>query len=60
MKRAPATTTATARFFLRIGQVGRARAPKDEHTLPLFPLVLIMDCEGLLSRETQHLAKGPA
>lgn len=40
MKRTPATT-AVARFFVRIGQVGRARAPKDEHTLPLFPLVMI-------------------
>lgn len=46
----------SARFFLKIGQAGRAAAPRDEYTLPLFPLVLILDAEGLLSDEAKQLA----
>jgi hypothetical protein len=42
----------SARFFLRCGQAGRGRW-RDEHTMPLFPLVLILDAEGLLA--ARHL-----
>ena len=42
----------SARFFLRAGREGR---DVENPTLPLFPLPLIMDCEGLLSREAGYL-----
>lgn len=48
------TSLAAARFFLRIGQVGRGRW-KDDNTMPLFPLTLVMEAEGLLARDAQHL-----
>lgn len=51
MTRYPAPNAAAARFFLRIGQAGRAAAPKDEMTLPLFGLPLILEAEGLLAQE---------
>lgn len=46
------------RFFLRIGQAGQGPW-KDENTLPLFPLALIMDTEGLLARDAKHLTDAP-
>lgn len=46
--------SAAARFFIRIGQVGRATEDHDR-TLPLFPLPLILDCEGVLSSDARHL-----
>ena len=36
---------ASARFFLRVEQVGAAFV--DRNTLPLFPLLLVMDAEML-------------
>ena len=53
-----ASRKAVARFFVRIGQAGRAaEAHIDQHTLPLFPLPVIMDAEGLLARDARHLAR---
>jgi hypothetical protein len=49
---------AAARFFLGVAQAGASAKQYDEHTLPLFPLVLIMDCEGLLARDARHLCEG--
>ena len=46
-----------ARFFLRIGQVGRAAPKRDEYTAPLFPLTLILEAEGLLARDLAYLQK---
>jgi hypothetical protein len=41
---------AAARFFVRIGQAGRAaEAGQDTETLPLFPLHLILAAEGTLA-----------
>lgn len=50
-----AADKAIGKFFLRIGQVKASQPWKDEHTLPLFPLPLIMDAEGTLARDAQHL-----
>lgn len=45
--------SAAARFFIRIAQ--KSRGPwRDEHTLPLFPLPLILKAEGLLARDAQQ------
>lgn len=49
----------SARFFLKIGQAGRGKW-RDELTLPLFPLVLIMDAEGVLSSQARHLVNDEA
>lgn len=54
------TRDAAARFFLRVGQAGEAARPRDEHTLPLFPLPLIMDAEGVLSKDARHLVNDEA
>jgi hypothetical protein len=48
---------AAARFFLRIGQTGRATEPRDPYTMPLFSLPLIMAAEGLLSDGALHLVR---
>ena len=46
----------SARFFLRIGQVGRtADGLRDDYTLPLFPLVLILQADGTLAHDAKHL-----
>jgi hypothetical protein len=45
-----------AAFFVRIGQVGRASdAHRDDETLPLFPLCLILEADGTLAKELAHL-----
>lgn len=45
-----------SRFFLKIGR--KAREPRFENrTEPLFGLPLILEAEGLLSRDLQYLAK---
>jgi hypothetical protein len=49
-----------SRFFLRIGQAGRAAAPRDPYTMPLFGLPLIMAAEGMLAREARHLVDDEA
>lgn len=43
---------AAARFFLR---AGRARGQRcgDEYSLPLFPLPLILEAEGLLAKPSE-------
>lgn len=45
---------AAARFFLRVEQVGRT-TQRDPHTLPLFPLVLILEADGTLAADARHL-----
>ena len=55
MKRNPAT----ARFFLRIGQHGRATEQKDTQTMPLFPLALILQADGTLAKQAEHLVGQP-
>jgi len=50
---------AVSRFFLRIGQAGKGRW-RDEATLPLFSLPLILDAEGMLAREARHLVSDEA
>ncbi|MDZ4254115.1 MAG: hypothetical protein U1A72_16230 [Sulfuritalea sp.] len=47
----------SARFFLRVGQAGRAAPKRDEYTAPLFPLALILEAEGLLARDLAYLQK---
>lgn len=46
---------AIGKFFLRIGQVKASQPWRDEWTIPLFSLPLIMDAEGLLADEARHL-----
>jgi hypothetical protein len=53
-------SSAAARFFIRIGQAGAAAPKRDEATLPLFPLPLIMDAEGVLSQDARHLVNDEA
>ena len=55
-----ATHAAAARFFIRIGQAGAAAPKRDEVTLPLFSLPLIMDCEGVLAGDARHLVNDEA
>jgi hypothetical protein len=43
-----------ARFFLRVGQAGTVW--RDRNTLPLFPLLLVMDAE-MLEADAQYEAK---
>jgi hypothetical protein len=45
---------AAARFFIRIGQAGRSPW-KDEHTMPLFSLPMLMEAEGLLADDAKQL-----
>lgn len=47
---------AIGKFFLRIGQVKASEPWRDEWTIPLFQLPLIMDAEGTLSDDARHLA----
>lgn len=52
------SNSAAARFFIRIGQAGRAaESHRDAYTGYLFPLPLIMDAEGLLADDARHLAR---
>jgi hypothetical protein len=55
--RADDTRKVAARFFLRIGQAGRAEQPRDEATLPLFGLPLILEAEGLLAKDYAYLSR---
>ena len=45
---------AMASFFLRVEQVGQ-QDTRCEHTLPLFPLVLILEADGTLADDARHL-----
>lgn len=49
---------AAAKFFLRVGQVQAAQPWRDEWTIPLFPLHLILDAEGTLAQDVYHLVDG--
>lgn len=48
---------ASGRFFVRIGQVGRATETRDPYTRQLFPLPVLIDAEGLLAPDARHLAR---
>lgn len=50
-----AARRSSARFFLGVGRAARASRQRDEYTLPLFSLPLIMEAEGLLARDARHL-----
>lgn len=41
-------------FFLRVEQRGVATR-RDERTLPLFPLWLILEADGMLAEDARHL-----
>ena len=47
---------ARGEFFLKIGAVGKANE-RCEHTLPLFPLWLILDADGTLAPELAPLVQ---
>lgn len=48
---------AAARFFLRVAQ---AHGPwRDENTLPLFPLLMVMDAEMLEADAKREASKVP-
>lgn len=49
---------AAAKFFVRIGQTGRATEQRDTYTRPLFSLALILDADGTLADDAKHLV-GP-
>jgi len=52
----PLATRARAEFFLRIGQRGRTDdRQRDDYTLPLWPLPLILEADGTLSDDARHL-----
>lgn len=45
-------------FMVRVGQVGRtARNQRCEHTLPLIPLVLILDADGTLAADARWMVE---
>lgn len=46
---------ARARFFLRVGQAGSAW--HDQNTMPLFPLLMVMDAEMLESDARYEAAR---
>lgn len=54
----PAQRSQRARggFHARVGQVGRS-THRCEHTVPLFPLVLILDADGSLAAEAKRLVE---
>lgn len=47
----PATLASRGRFFLRVASQHRKFQPRDTETLPLFPLTMIMEAEGLLAAD---------
>lgn len=49
----PKSERARARFFVRVGAQHHKHLPKDTETLPLFPLVLLMQAEGLLAADVK-------
>ena len=49
---------AQSRFHLRIGQVGRRDDMiRDDYTLPLLPLLLILEADGALHEDVRVAAK---
>jgi hypothetical protein len=56
--RQAASRRARSAFFVRIGGVARtARAKRCDHTLPLFPLWLILDADGTLPGSLRELVR---
>jgi len=51
------TQAAVGKFFLRIGQIKASQPWRDEWTIPLFSLPLIMDAEGKLAEDASHLVE---
>lgn len=51
------TKAAIGKFFLRIGQIKASQPWRDEWTIPLFSLSLILDAEGTLSQDARHLVE---
>lgn len=47
----PATLAARGRFFVRVASQHRKFRQRDLETLPLFPLTMIMEAEGLLAAD---------
>lgn len=54
--RAERAARASDTFFVRIGQIGQA-TERDERTLPLFPLWLILDADGTLAPECRVIVE---
>lgn len=52
------TSAARSVFMERVGKVGRVNDRRCQHTLPLFPLWLILDADGTLSRDVAGLVEG--
>lgn len=49
---------ARAVFFARVGSAGYADDRKrDDYTLPLFPLWLILEADGTLSQDARELVE---
>lgn len=49
---------AAARFFIRIGQAGRAaESHVDRYSGYLFPLPLVLDAQGMLADDARHLVR---
>ncbi len=46
---------ARAIFFLRIGRLRRASESRCVHTMPLFPLALILEADGTLAAEAKRV-----
>ena len=46
---------ARSRFMLRIGQVKRATERRCEWTMPLFPLIFILEADGTLSEKARQM-----
>jgi len=48
---------ARATFFVRVAQVKTATERRCEHTMPLFPLALILEADGTLADLARHIAE---
>ena len=47
---------ARAEFFIGVGSVSaRDELIRDDYTLPLFPLPLILEADGTLATDARHL-----
>jgi hypothetical protein len=51
---------AASRFFLRVGQVGRASEITDTYTRPLFSLALILEADGTLAADARRVLEAAA
>ena len=48
---------ASDRFFAGVGRLRRSSEARCIHTLPLFPLALILEADGTLARDCLHLIR---